>query len=204
MGAIGYATVPTGTLNDRVARMATRTRLRTQRLQRPVHAVVARVHAPTIRIIRNATELRRAPKGDVHTRNFMPDRGKSLAVVVENLSPAPHAAVKSIVRSLAVGATTSRSSTPKEIRVTTHDLDLHWYDDALCLQVGADFYPPKGDSKAATAAKKICRMCSVNQQCLAEALRLNDHYGIWGGTSYRQRQKMRREQRVEADREGNQ
>lgn len=41
-----------------------------------------------------------------------------------------------------------------------------------------------------TAAKAICATCPERLDCLAEALE-NDEHGIWGGTTRRERNKMK-------------
>lgn len=65
-----------------------------------------------------------------------------------------------------------------------------WYDDAACLDVDPDvFFPAKGSDGA--AAKRICWRCPVRQQCLAMALPDPSLIGIFGGTTERERQKMR-------------
>jgi hypothetical protein len=69
-----------------------------------------------------------------------------------------------------------------------------WRDDALCRQIdSAIFFPPKGESTK--QAKRICGLCEVRAECLAEALsrRPKDDYGIWGGLSEGERKRLRRQ-----------
>lgn len=68
---------------------------------------------------------------------------------------------------------------------------LAWQDDALCAQVGTEmFFPDKGGSTR--DAKRICADCPVRRQCLEYALAMDENpVGIWGGTSTRDRRKMR-------------
>lgn len=62
---------------------------------------------------------------------------------------------------------------------------------ALCAQVDPDlWHPAKGQSN--TAAKKICHRCDDEAACLAIALADPELDGIWGGTTHRERQAMRR------------
>ncbi|WNM74139.1 WhiB family transcription factor [Mycobacterium Phage Nergal] len=67
-----------------------------------------------------------------------------------------------------------------------------WELDALCAQVGsAPFFPDKGESTR--DAKRVCGRCPVTDQCLARALSMPlNPFGIWGGTSERERREMRR------------
>lgn len=64
-----------------------------------------------------------------------------------------------------------------------------WMDDALCAQTDPElFFPDKGGSTR--EAKDICRACPVVDQCLTWALEHPQRYGIWGGTSERDRRKI--------------
>jgi WhiB family redox-sensing transcriptional regulator len=53
------------------------------------------------------------------------------------------------------------------------------------------FFPSRGEPTK--RAKAMCADCPVRQECLDHALREGIHYGIWGGTSERERRTMRRE-----------
>lgn len=56
------------------------------------------------------------------------------------------------------------------------------------------FFPTQGESTK--RAKAICADCSVVDECLEYALTTPERYGIWGGTSERERRIMRRERGV--------
>lgn len=45
---------------------------------------------------------------------------------------------------------------------------------------------------AANTARQLCARCPVNTTCLTHALITGERYGVWGGTSGRQRSKLRR------------
>ncbi len=65
-----------------------------------------------------------------------------------------------------------------------------WHKHAACRGVGAKvFFPDRGESLE--LARAICATCPVARECLDEALRDRDTHGIWAGTAYRQRLKMR-------------
>ena len=65
-----------------------------------------------------------------------------------------------------------------------------WMAEALCAEVGPDmFFPEKGGSTK--DAKRVCAACDVRLQCLEYALKRDEHFGIWGGVSERDRRKMR-------------
>src|SRR5690606_31068355 len=73
--------------------------------------------------------------------------------------------------------------------------DLSWRDLGACQGMPADlFSPERGDSTE--EAKEVCRGCVVRAQCLEYALENSERFGIWGGTSERQRRRMRRARRT--------
>lgn len=67
-----------------------------------------------------------------------------------------------------------------------------WMGEGLCLQVGdADlWFPDSGESAA--AAKKVCKGCSVVEECLRYASRRDERFGVWGATTAFERRRMRR------------
>lgn len=80
-----------------------------------------------------------------------------------------------------------------------------WHALAACRGVGiAKFFPVRegGPSAAGTAAikREFCARCPVRADCLAAGLdqgASRDH-GIWGGTSVRDRRRIRRQRRERA------
>ncbi len=65
-----------------------------------------------------------------------------------------------------------------------------WKADGLCRQVDPDmWFPEKGGSTR--TAKRLCGECTVAAECLAYALEHDERYGIWGGKSELDRQKLR-------------
>lgn len=73
-----------------------------------------------------------------------------------------------------------------------------WMSDALCAQVGGDFwYPPKGgttmgEQSVSRLARFICARCTVRAACLAYALEHDEQEGIWGGLPPRARRRLSR------------
>lgn len=77
---------------------------------------------------------------------------------------------------------------------------------AACAETDPEiFYPEKGDSASAHAARTLCRggelngkripPCPVRAACLARALDMEDqftHWGTWGGYTARRIRRMRR------------
>jgi WhiB family redox-sensing transcriptional regulator len=63
------------------------------------------------------------------------------------------------------------------------------------------FYPERGGSTA--EARSACRQCPVLDACLEYALEHDERFGIWGGTSEKEREKARRKrQRAARSRNG--
>lgn len=63
-----------------------------------------------------------------------------------------------------------------------------WPSEALCAQVDPElWFPEKGQTAQAQAAKRICRRCPVQAECLAGALARHEQDGIWGGLTYYER-----------------
>lgn len=68
-----------------------------------------------------------------------------------------------------------------------------WMDQAACKGMDpALFYPGPGESGWDHPARKVCAACPVKTQCLDHALANDERFGFWGGTSEKQRRKMRR------------
>lgn len=75
--------------------------------------------------------------------------------------------------------------------------DTTWIDRAACRESDPElFWPSTGEDPRAAIA--ICEECPVRQECLDYALTLGEMDGIWGGTSGRQRRRIRSTQRRSA------
>lgn len=75
-------------------------------------------------------------------------------------------------------------------------LPPEWVRDAICAQIDPElWFPETGHTTG--PAKALCRRCPVIDECLAYALDQcpRDVRGVWGGTSEREREKLRRKQR---------
>lgn len=67
---------------------------------------------------------------------------------------------------------------------------LAWQEQALCAQTDPEaFFPEKGGSTR--DAKRVCMACEVRAECLDYALAGDERFGIWGGTSERERRKLK-------------
>jgi len=64
-----------------------------------------------------------------------------------------------------------------------------WRDSAVCAQTDPElFFPDKG--LRPREAKVVCARCPVRTECLTYALAHDRAYGVWGGTTERERRKL--------------
>jgi WhiB family redox-sensing transcriptional regulator len=78
----------------------------------------------------------------------------------------------------------------------TTETDLVWRGDAACRDhLTPDDFFSDNEQKGRQLARRaitICQGCPVRTQCLLEALDNDQQWGIWGGLSARERQKLKR------------
>ena len=75
------------------------------------------------------------------------------------------------------------------------ELPGDWTARAACLDADPNlFFPERGQSTE--AAMEFCRACPVRRECLDYALAISPTPGIFGGTSERERRRMRRRSRA--------
>ncbi|GLU47199.1 WhiB family transcriptional regulator [Nocardiopsis ansamitocini] len=65
-----------------------------------------------------------------------------------------------------------------------------WTTEAVCRKADPDALFVRG--AAQKRASRICRGCPVRTECLADALDNRVEFGIWGGTTERQRRALLR------------
>jgi WhiB family redox-sensing transcriptional regulator len=77
-----------------------------------------------------------------------------------------------------------------------------WVEQAACAGVDPDlFFPDRGASLAGDVdehvdvadARRVCAGCPVRVECLEYALEAGEKFGVWGGTSEKERRAMRRQ-----------
>jgi WhiB family transcriptional regulator, redox-sensing transcriptional regulator len=71
-----------------------------------------------------------------------------------------------------------------------------WMADGACRTTHADLWFP-GRGQTVTEAKPICNQCPVTDECLEYAIANNERFGIWGGTSERERERLRATRPIE-------
>ena len=63
-----------------------------------------------------------------------------------------------------------------------------WQERARCQEADIGvFYPPRMTDQTAEPAKRLCQGCPVRESCLRFALATGDRYGIFGGTTPKER-----------------
>ena len=72
--------------------------------------------------------------------------------------------------------------------------DEKWRDYAACLGQETDLFFPepgtKGAAKQAEEVKAFCKICFVSSDCLEYALKNEEAFGIWGGTTPKERSRI--------------
>ena len=74
-------------------------------------------------------------------------------------------------------------------------METKWMDQGNCRNKPPKMFFPS-DGLGVVIAKEICRTCKVKERCLNHALQNHISHGVWGGTSERQRRRIRNEQRL--------
>ena len=65
-----------------------------------------------------------------------------------------------------------------------------WSQKALCKDLDTNhFFPKRGE--ATRPIKLVCGACPVVKPCLEYAMKNGEKFGVWGGTSERERRRMR-------------
>ena len=71
-----------------------------------------------------------------------------------------------------------------------------WMTQARCAQTDPEAFFPEGKGKgngpAHRTARRVCLACPVESECLDYALIHDERFGIWGNTTPKQREAIRR------------
>ena len=66
---------------------------------------------------------------------------------------------------------------------------LTWQEDGACRGSDPEVFFPISDEDA-WPAKETCKRCAVRTPCLVYALQNRERYGVWGGTTEKERSDM--------------
>jgi WhiB family transcriptional regulator, redox-sensing transcriptional regulator len=79
------------------------------------------------------------------------------------------------------------------------DAELDWQEHAACRSATLDvFY---AEDERTQAALELCTECPVRLPCLDYAMRHREQFGVWGGTTERERRRIFRRERRERRRQ---
>lgn len=71
-----------------------------------------------------------------------------------------------------------------------------WMSEGACIGSDPDlFFPARHETGALAEALAVCRTCPVRVECLEYAV-ANRDAGVWGGTTDRQRRKIRKDRGI--------
>lgn len=80
-----------------------------------------------------------------------------------------------------------------------HVASWDWQKHAACRGMSAErFFSPDGEQHTARrqrredAAKKVCQHCPVLASCRQHALAVGEPYGVWGGLTPKERERISR------------
>lgn len=73
-----------------------------------------------------------------------------------------------------------------------------WNSQAACRNLSLDSFYDVEDKNLKRNAAKYCVNCPVQQKCLYTAIVNDDHHGLWGGLTPRQRKAFSRKVRLSA------
>jgi WhiB family redox-sensing transcriptional regulator len=84
------------------------------------------------------------------------------------------------------------STTPRSTQILLQDIDERpWAAYAACRDADPDLFFPASDDDADDALR-VCAGCAVRPDCLHWAMEMRISYGVWGGTTERDRKRLRR------------
>lgn len=80
------------------------------------------------------------------------------------------------------------------------DTTRNWAKDGLCAQADPELFYPRSKERGSTTrtAKQVCSRCPIAADCLEYALETGEEHGIWGGTTARERDRIRARRAVHA------
>ena len=65
--------------------------------------------------------------------------------------------------------------------------EYQWQDLGGCTDSDPEAFFPSSGAEPDDAVRKICTACPVREDCLVDAIRRGEEFGIWGGLTYAER-----------------
>lgn len=69
-----------------------------------------------------------------------------------------------------------------------------WHEQAACRNTSVELFF-SDDPADVRAALRLCRACPVQEPCRQQAMSDREHFGVWGGTTERERRRVFRAER---------
>lgn len=94
---------------------------------------------------------------------------------------------------------TTYESPQEELFTFIESFRPEWHQRAACAGMVSSpddpdpFFPGRGES--ARPAREVCQQCPVKRECLEAGLSAGYFFGIWGGTTERERRDIKRQRR---------
>lgn len=70
---------------------------------------------------------------------------------------------------------------------------LDWQNDSACRSIETAKMYPSSEKNQGVVAETICAPCPVRLNCLVYALAYDEQFGVWGGTTEKERAKFQKE-----------
>ncbi len=83
---------------------------------------------------------------------------------------------------------------PSDPKSCPPPMDLAWRRHSACRGLDPEIFYPATDEEA-SAAKVVCKVCSVRETCLEFALSGREKEGVWGGATEKERRRILRQRR---------
>lgn len=101
---------------------------------------------------------------------------------------------------------------PLSNALSVTDTDVSWKEEGLCWDIDPDeawpiFFPISYRPKDTHKAKAICEKCPIKKMCAVYAVvngTIGSDFGVWGGTTPRQRDRVRDAYKIKGYRTRNQ
>jgi len=72
--------------------------------------------------------------------------------------------------------------------------DPQWHERAACRGHSVEVFFSE-DPEDVRAALELCQQCPVQQPCYEQAMADREHFGVWGGSTERERRRVFRAER---------
>jgi len=92
----------------------------------------------------------------------------------------------------AQGSRPQASRSPRAAELRLLDAAAEWKERGACHGRNDDAMFPDSNREQKVAAQFCQLRCEVQTECLSYALEADERWGVWGGTTERERERLRR------------